>query len=53
MLDSAFRGLPRGTPLYIYAARTLSAGKIDTAVQIARSSGVRQVSFVAEPLDSL
>jgi biopolymer transport protein ExbD len=51
VLDSAFRGLPRSTPLYVYAATTLEAGVVDQALRIARASGVQQVSLVAEPTD--
>jgi biopolymer transport protein ExbD len=52
VLDSAFRRLPAGTPLYVSADKSLSAEVVETALQIARKSGVRQVSFVADPVDN-
>ena len=52
VLDSAFRHLPADTPLYVYANGALEAGVVDEALRIARASGVKQVSLVAEPVDA-
>jgi biopolymer transport protein ExbD len=48
VIDSAFRQLPAGTPLHVYADRALRASVVDEAIRIAQAHGVRRVSLVAD-----